>query len=100
MRRPVAFLRGGSLFRFVVVVLLIVIATLQFLILQRVSVPVVTLQTLNETKDPSEQDALRKAIPLVRVSGTVEVEGSVDIDNVYSEVDVNVSNEPLQVSNW
>lgn len=100
MRKPAGFLRGDSLFRFMVVVLLIVIATLQFLILQRVSVPVVTLQTLNETKDPSEKDALRKTIPLVRVSGTVEVEGSVDIDNVYSEVDVNVSNEPLQVSNW
>lgn len=87
-----------SPFRLVVLILLIVIATLQFLILLRISTPGITPQTLEEAKNPADQEALEESIPLVRVYNTVDVQGTVDVGTVSDEVSVDVRNEPLQVT--
>ena len=86
-----------SPFRLAVLILLIAIAVLQFLILRRISAPVITQQALDELKNPHEEQVLEASIPLVRVYGTADVQGTVDVDTINSEVEVSVSNEPLQV---
>lgn len=95
MRLPAGFSHEFSPFRLVVIALLLAIATLQFLILLRISASGITLQDIEGAKSPEDQEALGESIPLVRVYNTVDVEGAVDVNG---EVDVNVRNEPLQVS--
>lgn len=87
-----------SPFRLVVLILLIVIATLQFLTLLRISTPGMTLQALEEAKNPADQEALERSIPFVRVYDTVDVQGTIDVGTVNGEVSVDVRNEPLQVT--
>lgn len=86
-----------SPFRLSVLILLIAIAVLQFLILRRISAPIVTQQALDELKNPQEEQVLEASIPLVRIYGTADVQGTVDVGTIDSEVEVSVSNEPLQV---
>lgn len=86
-----------TVFRLILVTLLLIIATLQFLILQRLPAAPVTLKDIREAKDPKIRQVLRNSVPLVDVYGTIDVQGYVDVSNT---VDVNITNEPLQVDTW
>jgi hypothetical protein len=87
-------------FRVVLIVLLITIAILQFLILQRLPASPVTLRDIREAKDPKTREILRSSVPLVDVYGTVDVQGNVDVDSVNNTVDVEIANKPLPVEVW
>ncbi|HEX6903901.1 MAG TPA: hypothetical protein VF789_29590 [Thermoanaerobaculia bacterium] len=89
--------RKDIVFRLILIALLVAIATLQFLILQRLPAAPVTLKDIREAKDPKTRQVLRSSVPLVAVYGAVEVQGYVDVSNT---VDVNITNEPLPVEAW
>lgn len=83
-----------SPFRIVVVVLLTIIAVLQFLTLTRM--PSVSYKDLRAARG-NERRVLHDSLPVVGVSGTVEVRSPVEVEGT---LDVNVINEPLNVQPW
>ncbi len=80
-------MKNESLYRIVVVVLLAAVLVVQLLIFYRMQTGSPTLADLRKAK-PEQRPEMLLRIPLVRVEGTVDVAGTVDVD---------VNNTPLEV---
>lgn len=72
----------------VIIALLSGILVTLILILGRLPSPTPTLQAIRDAKTSQERVALVKRIPLVQVQGTVEVSGSVAVENTPLEVEI------------